>query len=399
MGKTEMFENENDFKKLIDGLNVDTEPDERHRQILRRQILSAFNKAAQARITLRLLAKLAAAAVIVVAVGLGIIVLEKSATPAYAIDQTIEANRGLRYLHTKWFDPSYDDVAKECWLELDEKAQPKNIRIHWSKPFSASRTVVVWTEDRTQEWHKKDNRLIIFNDEIYTSRIHNMTETDDPRLMVEDLYEKQAKGEVEIEIDEPSNKSEPIIVTSTDIKTKGRLVLFVDQSTKLVTSMEWHQFKDGQYEYKGVMEYYDYNVPIDAKMFSLDDEVSPDAHCINTETQDIGLQQGNLTDKEIAIKLVREFFEALIAKDYYKAGLICGGLTADEIQKGWGKLNVVRIVSIGEPAPPTRPSKVFPKVQSVPYTIEREKNGSKIIHERYIAVRRVLGRRDRWAIH
>ncbi|MHC4159363.1 MAG: hypothetical protein ACYSSO_09825 [Planctomycetota bacterium] len=163
--------------------------------------------------------------------------------------------------------------------------------------------------------------------------------------------------------------------------------------------MEWHQFKDGQHEYKGVMEYYDYNVPIDARMFTLDDEVPADAHCIDTRTQDVGLAQGNLTDKEIAVEVVRELLEALIAKDYYKAGLICGGLTADEIQNSWGRLNVVRIVSIGEPGPFPKPSKVFPKVQSVPCTIEREKNGSKITRERSIAVRSVLGRRDRWVIH
>ncbi|MHC4418104.1 MAG: hypothetical protein ACYSU6_05905 [Planctomycetota bacterium] len=392
-----MFESENDFKNIVEQLNIDTQPNDNHRENVRRQMLSAFNQSRQHRISWPTITKLAAAAAIIITATLAITFLQQSATPAYAIEQTIEANRGMRYLHTKYFDSSHDDVGKECWLEFDETGEPKNVRINWSE-WMARGEIVVWNPDRTQTWRPKENRLIAFNDQIYTSRIHNMTEKDDQRLMVEGLYDRQAKGEVEIEIDQSANKSEPVIVTSTNLKTKGRLVLFVDQSTKLVTSMEWYQLKEGQYEYQGVMEYHDYNVPIDARMFTLDDEVPTEAHRIDTRTQDIGLAQGNLTDKEIAVEVVRELLQALIAKDYAKAGQICGGLTANEIQHKWGKLNVVQIVSIGEPGPPSKPSKVFPKMQSVAYTIECEKNGETTQKSWDVTVRPVLGRHDRWML-
>ncbi|MHC4159362.1 MAG: hypothetical protein ACYSSO_09820 [Planctomycetota bacterium] len=201
-----MFTNENDFKNIVNRLNIDDKPDTDHRQNLRQKMLSAFNQTGKFTtttwLTLRTITKLAAAAAIIVVGALVITFLQQSATPAYAIEQTIEANRTMRYIHTKWFDSSHDGVAKECWLEFDETGQPKNVRINWSEWMSAE-DVVVWNQQKTQMWQKKRNRLIVFNDEIYTSRIHNMTETDDPRLMVENLYEKQAKGEVEIEIDEP----------------------------------------------------------------------------------------------------------------------------------------------------------------------------------------------------
>ena len=343
--------------------------------------------------------KLAAAAVIIIAELLSLTFLNKSVAPAYAIEQTIEANRSMRYLHTKYFDSSHDDVAKECWLEFDEMGKPKNVRINWSD-WMGGGEIVVWNQDKTQIWQKKQNRLIIFNDEIYTSRIHNMAETDDPRLMVENLYQRQTKSEIEIEIDEPSNKSEAIIVKATGLgEYTKRFVLFVDQATKLVTACEWYQFKDGQYEYKGVMEYYDYNVPIDTKMFSLDDEVPADVTRIDTKSQDVGLAQGLLSDQEIAVKVVREFFEALIAEDYATAGQLWGGLAAAEVHKRWGKLKVVRIVSIGEPGP-AKPSKLFPKMQTVPYTIEIEKDGKTAQQQlKWLLVRPVLGRRDRWVIH
>jgi hypothetical protein len=343
---------------------------------------------------------LAAAAAIIIAAALAITFLQQSTTPAYALEQTIQAVQGIRYIHTKYFDASYDEVAKETWIEFDDTGQPKNVRINWSKPFSTSPTIVVWNKDKTQVWHPQKDRLFIWNDELYTERIHIMAGKSDPKKGVQRLYDRASKEEVKIEVEEQDSKDTPIIVTGTTVGEKpNRFVLYVDQATKLVTSEEWYLFEDGEYEYEGVMEYYDYNVPIDARMFTLDDEVPAETHRIDTRTQDVGLAQGNLTDKEIAVEVVRELLGALIARDYAKAGQICGGLTADEIQNSWGRLNVVRIVSIGEPGPFPKPSKIYPKIQSVPCTIECEKNGSKITQERRIAVRSVLGRRDRWIIH
>ncbi|MHC4148790.1 MAG: hypothetical protein ACYSR5_04825, partial [Planctomycetota bacterium] len=283
--------------------------------------------------------------------------------------------------------------------EFDDTGQPKNVRIYWSKPFSTSPTIVVWNKDKTQVWFPQKDRLFIWNDEIYTQRIHIMAGKSDPKKGVQRLYDRASKEEVKIEVEEQGSKDTPIIVTGTTVSEKpNRFVLYVDQATKLVTSEEWYTSIDGEYQYQGVMEYHDYNVPIDARMFTLDDEVPTEAHRIDTRTQDIGLAQGNLTDKEIAVEVVRELLQALIAKDYAKAGQICGGLTANEIQHKWGKLNVVQIVSIGEPGPPSKPSKVFPKMQSVAYTIECEKNGETTQKSWDVTVRPVLGRHDRWML-
>lgn len=80
-----MFKDENDFEKIVDRLKIDTEPNLAHREKLHRQMLSAFNQAEQkpaTRITVfRTLrrtimrspvTKLAAAAVIIIAVLIGI---------------------------------------------------------------------------------------------------------------------------------------------------------------------------------------------------------------------------------------------------------------------------------------------------------------------------------------
>lgn len=335
-----------------------------------------------------------------IAVVLSIISLDKSVTTVYAIEQTIEANRAMRYLHFRYFDSSHDDVAKEGWLEFDETGQATNVRINWSE-WMAGGEIVVWNQDKTQILNKKQNFLITFNDEIYTARVLTMARKENPRLTVERLYERQAKGEVEIEIEQPASKAQPIIITATGLgdNTK-RFVLFVDQATNLVTSLKWYQLKNGEYKYQGVMEYHDYNIPIGTKMFSLDDEVPGDIKILDTRVQDVGLAQGNLSDEEIATKVVREFLEALIVKDYTKAAQISGVPSPEKIKQGWGKLKVLRIVSIDEPTPPAEPSRLFPNWQHVLCTIEIEKNGEEVQQQlKSFKVRPVLGRRERWGFH
>lgn len=70
-----MFKNEDDFKKIVSRLNIDNKPNPVHRENLRRQMLSAFNEGQQPKsiwqsIIKSPITKLAAAAVIIIAIGL-----------------------------------------------------------------------------------------------------------------------------------------------------------------------------------------------------------------------------------------------------------------------------------------------------------------------------------------
>ncbi|MHC4438297.1 MAG: hypothetical protein ACYS3S_13125, partial [Planctomycetota bacterium] len=239
--------------------------------------------------------KFATAALLMLAVVLLINFLDKSVTPAYALEHMIQANNTLRYLHTKYFHGQREDVAKECWLEFNESGRMKNLRINWSEWFTGG-GVIVWNENETKSWSPKKNSLTIFNDEIYTSRVHQMKESDDPKLIVEQLHDQNAKGLVKIEIDESGNKEDPIVVTVTYLpdspKYGGRKVLFVDRDTYLTTKMELYVLKEGEYTYLGVIKYFDSNVPIDEQMFSLANEIPKDARIIDISTLDIGRAQG-----------------------------------------------------------------------------------------------------------
>jgi len=344
--------------------------------------------------------KITVAAVIIMAVVLSIIFMDKSVTNVYAIEQTIKANRTMRYLLLRYFDSSHEDVAKECWLEFDPNGQATNVRINWSE-WMGGGEIVMWNRDKTQILNKKQNFLITFNDEIYTARVLTMAKRENPRLAVERLYERQAKGEVEIAIEQPANKAEQIIVKATGlVDDTKRFVLFIDQDTNLVTSLKWYHLENGEYKYQGVMEYRDYNVPIEAGMFSLNEEVPDGVKIIDTRVQDIGLAQGDLSDEEIAARVVREFLEALIVKDYVRAAQISGIPSPEKIEQGWGKLKIVRIVSIGEPTQPEEPSMLFPNMQCILCTVEIEKDGNEVQQQlKSFKIRPVLGRRERWGFN
>ena len=215
-------------------------------------------------------------------------------------------------------------------------------------------------------------------------------------MAVERLYEREEQGKVMIDINEPPDKAEPIVVTVTylpeSLTPNRRFVLFVDQATKLVIAMETYQLKDGEYQYVGIMEYYDYNQPIEAKMFTLE-QVPDDAMRVDQTTQEVGLAQGNLTDEEIAVKVVREFLEAVIARDYATASKLYQGIPVKFLEKQLGRKKFVRIVTIGEPTPSDRNNSL-----RVPCKYEIEVDGVKSVVQSHPYVRPVFGQSDRWTI-
>jgi hypothetical protein len=336
--------------------------------------------------------------VIIIAVVLSITFLDKSVIPvAYALEQTIQANHTVRYLHIRDFKADKDE-PKEFWVEFYEDGQVRNVRMHipeWDSPDDGAK-VIVWKENKAQIWLKKKNIFATIKDKTVATHMLKFVEELDPRLAVAHLYEREEQGKVMIDINEPPDKAEPIVVTATYLPESPtpnrRFVLLVDQATKLVIALETYQLKDGEYQYVGIMEYYDYNQPIKAKMFTLE-QVPDDAMRVDQTTQEVGLAQGNLTDEEIAVKVVREFLEAVIARDYATASKLYQGIPVEFLEKQLGKTKFVRIISIGEPEPSERNNSL-----RVPCEYEVEVDGEKSVVGSHPYVRPVFGQPDQWTI-
>ncbi|HUU18517.1 MAG TPA: zf-HC2 domain-containing protein [Sedimentisphaerales bacterium] len=306
--------------------------------------------------------KLAAAAVIIVAVALSINVWDKSIPSAYAFNQTVEANHGVRYIHIKGFDPSQKE-PKEYWVECDEFGKLKRARWHmpeWDAPEDGAK-VVVWKENKIQLWFKgttkKKGGLVTSTNVKGADWLYQFAQARNPRLAIERLYEQQAQGKVKIEVDEPADKANPIVVTATYLpespKSGEREVLFVDKDTKLVTAVKFYLLKDGKYKYRGMQEFQDYNQPIDPEMFDLDKEVPADVQRIDEDQQKIELNKGispdelekyeNMTPKEMTIV----FFQACADEDWDE--LLKFRSDSEVRQETRDCYGGLEIISIGEP--------------------------------------------------
>jgi hypothetical protein len=77
-----------------------------------------------------------------------------------------------------------------------------------------------------------------------------------------------------------------------------------------------------------------------------------------------------LTDEQIAVKVARGFFEALIAEDYKKAGQLYEGIPEKHMKEMFGGIKFARIVEVGQPTPHSRTRSLH-----VPVKVEMEAHG------------------------
>jgi len=347
------------------------------------------------RIIMNRFTKFAAAAVIVIGVILGATMIDSTASTVLA--DIIRATHGVRYIHFKDFKPGESD-PKEFWIEFFEDGQVKTARINFPAWASSDgEKTVVWKDNKAEVWFKEKNKLATIKDQTVADHLFKAMEELSPRTAVERLNELQVAGKANVEIDEPSNKSEPIVVTAT-YPANGtgpgqRRILHVDRTTKLVTSIEYYKQENGEYQQFGLTEYRAYNEPIDLAVFDIEAEVPADAMRIDQTTQEIGLEQGQFSNEEIAVEVVRQFLEALIAADYAKASRLYSGVPAELLEQKLAPVKFVRIVSIGQPTPST-----FNDSLKVPCEYEIEANGAKTTRQSGIYVRPVHGQPGRWSI-
>ncbi|MHC4436538.1 MAG: hypothetical protein ACYS3S_04205 [Planctomycetota bacterium] len=306
--------------------------------------------------------KLAATAVIIIAVVLSINIWDKTTPAAYGLEQTVEANHTVRSLHIKDFTPG-ENEPKEFWLVCDESGQLKSARWHmpeWDAPEDGAK-VVVWKENKIQLWFKGTTKrkecLVTYTNVEGAERLYKHAQEYNPKLTVERLYEQQAQDKVNIEVDQLTDRAKRIVVTATYLprspKSGRREVLFVDGDSKLVTSIKFYRLKDGEYKYQGMQEFHDYNQPIDPEMFDLNKEVPIDVKRIDNDLKRINLNKGigpdelkkyeKMTPKEMTIA----FFQACADKDWDELlKFMSDSEVSQEAKNYYGGLE---IINIGEP--------------------------------------------------
>jgi hypothetical protein len=304
------------------------------------------------------------------------------------LKETLAAMARLRSIHI------VNDLGgemTEAWAEFDGEGRPVRLRMDFAATLDGPK-VVVWERDLVKIWFKRKNSLLLTNEaDMLASFPKNFF---DPKLLVEDLYRKQEAGEVQIVTEERSLDNEPILLraTQTDQPEIERRFL-IDPKTKLLREMFVSSRVGGEQKLQGRIQYLGYNEPIDPGIF--EPKLPENVTRIDQTTGMVGLARGNLSEEEITVQVVREFFQALTAKDYAKAGQIYEGFPGDKMESLFGKTTVVRIVSIGEPK-----KQPIPGVGGyvVSCEIEVENDGVRSIWNPRPAVRPVHKHPDRWSI-
>ncbi|UCC21776.1 MAG: hypothetical protein JSW23_08155 [Planctomycetota bacterium] len=103
-----------------------------------------------------------------------------------------------------------------------------------------------------------------------------------------------------------------------------------------------------------------------------------------------------MTDEQVVAEVARTFFEAIIEKDFDKAGLMWSGAPGAIIEKFFVGANAVKIISVGEPRPNPDPDTTS-MIGSCKVLLEFEGQYFEI-DAHWIHVRRISTQPDRWTI-
>lgn len=287
------------------------------------------------------------AAVLVVA-ALGTVLFHRQLTAAaYALEQTLEANLGLRFLHVRC-EPAGSGIS-EARAQFGDDGTLLRAKLIFPKTEDGAKEVS-WQADKAEVWFKQKGHVLVLRDKNAAERIAQEMLALDPKRLAEQIHAAEAQGAATIKTREPAEKGAPIVleVTYADAPDR-REELVIDPETKLVREFKKYRQGNGKDKLVGRFEFLDYNQEIPPEQFALN--VPPEVMRIDWTTQQVGLAKGDLSDEEIATKIAREFFEALIAKDYEKAGSILSGMPASRMEEAFGTTEFLKIVSIGKPTP------------------------------------------------
>ncbi|MHC4659790.1 MAG: hypothetical protein ACYS83_11545 [Planctomycetota bacterium] len=296
--------------------------------------------------------KFAAAAVIIIALYVLLQIPSGLLPTAYALEDTIEAYNSIRWLHIYESATVFEEIRRsEIWLGCDEQGNVTRMRFQSDNvgdPIGS--LIIAGDSDSSEAWLARHNlRLVGYGDPSVLLR-YDVSELD-PKFLFERLFEQEKRGEVIVDVNEPMEKAEPIVVTVTypegSKSETWKKVFYIAQATKLVLKVDKLGLRSKGFERIKTLEFFDYNRPIDPMMFTLDGEVPADVKVVDMSEVEIGLSQGNMTDRQIAEQVTREFFEAVIAKDFYRAGQLYLGAPDFLVERAFMGANALKIISVG----------------------------------------------------
>jgi outer membrane lipoprotein-sorting protein len=353
-----MFKDESEFRKVIDRLNIDTEPNQKHRDNLRRQMLNVFNEAKQKsqkpatpdgvlrRIIMKSqITKLAAAAAIIIAILIGLPFFSSNSSSVALADvlERVEQTQAFMYKMKMTMTGAMMSGAPEGKQEMEGTIVISNeYGMKWEMEITDPNTgeqmttvAYILPEQKVMlslmPAQKKYMRMEFEDDVLARMKKQN----NDPREIIKLLmgceYTELGRSEIDgIEV-EGFKTTDPqyAMGMAEDIDT----TLWVDVKTWLPVLLEMDIKMNEQMSMKGSVYDYQWDIPVDAGEFK---PVIPDDFTafptdgmkipsMNEETAIEGLKffaeiSGRYPEKIDLMSLMKEFQALKDNKDLTEAG-------------------------------------------------------------------------------
>ncbi len=120
-----MTEDEKSFQDFVESIEFDDIPQRRHRDLLERDLRAAMGGRPRRESTAMIwrtimksrMMKIAAAVVVAGGITVSVFLMDETATPAYAVEQTVDAIKEVKTVHMA--GEFYHQGQFECWLRFD----------------------------------------------------------------------------------------------------------------------------------------------------------------------------------------------------------------------------------------------------------------------------------------
>jgi len=266
-----MTDNEKQFEDFVREIKFDDTPDPNHRDKLEQNLLRALAKQTPRQIKIwrtimkTKITKLATAAAIIFAVVLLVSILNNSTTPAYAIEDTIEAMREIRTVHI--FGTDVNDKQYEIWTKVNpetgkaeclylDASETEHRLILVSTPQEGSYSYDINT-NTVEHWKEQGLTEKIRFGRFFEDVIENIVKPKNGSIQTSREYDPQREKEVIV-----------VLVEADELKLKW----IIDPETNLPLSSEYlagFQRRPGHHIGKTMDEIY-YNEPLPDGIFEFE---------------------------------------------------------------------------------------------------------------------------------
>lgn len=218
-----MNDYEKQFEDFTREIKFDDGPDNAHRDRLEQELLRALTRQRPRQnrmwrtIMNSQIGKLATAAVIILAVVLSVSILNNSSTTAYALGQTMEAFKNVRYMHILRGPRKDKDQGDERWIEIMPDGSQGRYRQDTPPLF------LVVDDRETVFAYRKDKNTVV----LYDPKDQSWTWHDNPGKWFEELANSDLTPIIEEYVDYKSRTAHLVRCPRTERKC------YIDPESKL----------------------------------------------------------------------------------------------------------------------------------------------------------------------